>query len=130
MGRDAVQHSRAVRKGPPITLTCECGEKRELRYGERWQCEKCSRTWDTNQIPVEQYAAIRARQHRQAVLPLTVLLLVAAAVAFFIAEHRAVGAVLLVPMVGFIWAQFVRPLRQRRYRAELAELPQWEIKPE
>ena len=27
----------AVLKGPPITVTCECGEKRELAYGERWQ---------------------------------------------------------------------------------------------
>src|SRR5215204_1128307 len=41
----------AVLKGPPITLTCECGQKRDLPYGERWRCEQCGRTSDTNRIP-------------------------------------------------------------------------------
>ena len=53
---------KSVRRGPPITVTCDCGEKRHLRYGERWTCEKCGKTWNTNRIPVEQYAAIRATQ--------------------------------------------------------------------
>ena len=44
---------RAARKGPPITLTCECGEKRELRYGESWRCESCGRSFDTRRIPLE-----------------------------------------------------------------------------
>ena len=38
-------------RGPPIAVTCECGEKRDLRYGEEWTCEECGRRWDTNQIP-------------------------------------------------------------------------------
>src|SRR3712207_76550 len=52
--RDGWQHrSRPTIRpvqGPPITITCECGEKRALRYGTRWTCERCGRTWDTNQI--------------------------------------------------------------------------------
>ena len=35
---------KSVRRGPPITLTCDCGERRYLRYGERWTCEKCKKT--------------------------------------------------------------------------------------
>ena len=50
--------------GPPITITCECGEKRDLRYGEQWQCERCGKRWDTRQIPAEQYEAIRRLQWR------------------------------------------------------------------
>ena len=41
----------AVLKGPPITLTCECGEKHDLPYGERWECESCGRIWDTEPDP-------------------------------------------------------------------------------
>jgi len=48
-----------VLKGPPITVTCECGEKRELSHGERWTCESCGRSWDTRRIPPEQYGEIR-----------------------------------------------------------------------
>jgi len=50
-------------------LACECGEKRDLRYGEDWTCEECGRRWDTNQIPPEQYQAIRRTQLRFRVLP-------------------------------------------------------------
>ena len=50
-------------------ITCECGEKRDLRYGEEWRCENCGRRWDTNQIPAEQYQAIRKTQLRYRLLP-------------------------------------------------------------
>jgi len=63
---------RSVRRGPPITLTCDCGERRYLRYGERWKCEKCGKTWNTKRIPVEQYAAIRATQMRYRRIPLAI----------------------------------------------------------
>ena len=43
---------------PPITVKCECGEKRDLAYGERWTCETCGRyvksidlTLDARPIP-------------------------------------------------------------------------------
>ena len=59
----------SVFRGPPITLTCECGEKRDLSYGERWECEKCGRTWDTGRIPHEQYDAIRTVSYTHLTLP-------------------------------------------------------------
>ena len=40
--------------GPPISITCECGLKHDLKYGEAWTCESCGRRWDTKQIPREQ----------------------------------------------------------------------------
>ena len=58
-----------VLRGPPIAVTCECGEKRDLRYGEDWVCESCGRRWDTRQIPAEQYETIRRTQLRFRVLP-------------------------------------------------------------
>ncbi len=119
---------RAVRRGPPITLTCECGERRELRYGELWRCEQCGRGWDTNGIPVEEYAAIRRAQQRHMVAPLAVLLALAAAVILLILIGRSLVAVVIVPMTGYLWAQFIRPARRRRRSRELSELPRWEIK--
>ena len=69
--REKIGHEApgTVLRGPPIAVTCECGEKRDLRYGEEWTCESCGRRWDTNQIPVEQYEAIRRTQLRFRVLP-------------------------------------------------------------
>ncbi len=69
---------RSVRKGPLITVKCECGQRRELRYGEQWRCEGCGRRYDTRKIPIEEYAAIRRTQIRYRLFPLLsgILLLV------------------------------------------------------
>ncbi|MBV8988679.1 MAG: hypothetical protein JOY58_03495 [Solirubrobacterales bacterium] len=121
---------RSVRHGPPITITCDCGARRDVRYGERWRCEQCERVWDTNQIPIDQYAAIRRDALRALIVPVTVSLLVLAAAVFLIVSGRAVGAIVIVPFVAYLYSQFVRPARRRRRREQLANLPKWEIKPE
>jgi Flp pilus assembly protein TadB len=118
---------RAVRRGPPITLTCECGEKREVRYGESWQCEGCGRSFDTRRIPLEEYAAIHRARVRDRLLPAAVLLLVAGVALAFVLSGRWPAAVLIVPLSGFVWSTFVRPARRRRQYREIAELPRWEI---
>jgi Flp pilus assembly protein TadB len=118
---------RVVRWGPPITLTCECGERRELRYGELWSCESCGRTFDTRRIPLEEYAAIRRSRVRDRLLPGLVVLVLAGVVAGLVLSGRALAAVVLVPMTGFVWSTFVRPARRRRQYREIAERPSWEI---
>jgi hypothetical protein len=122
---------RAVRRGPAITLTCECGERRDLAYGERWRCESCGRTWDTNNIPMDEYAAIRRTQVRYRLFPVLSGLLLLAAVVLFFFVGRAVGAIMLLPVGLSMWNMFMRPLYKRRYRKALTEkLPTWEIKAE
>jgi Flp pilus assembly protein TadB len=121
---------RAVRRGPPITLTCECGEQHQLRYGERWKCERCGRTWDTNQIPIDDYAAIRRTQLRMRRVPIAITVLSLACVITFIALGKAFGGLILVAFAATAWSMFLRPLHKRRYRKELAKLPTWEIKPD
>jgi len=118
---------RAVRRGPPITLTCECGNKRELRYGETWSCDGCGRSFDTRRIPIEEYAAIHRMRVRDRVLPGVVILAVGGAAAAFVLAGRWYGAVVVVPLVGFVWSNFVRPARRRRQYRAIAELPRWEI---
>ncbi len=120
---------RAVRKGPLITVSCECGERRDLRYGERWQCEGCGRKFDTGKIPLEEYAAIRRTQLRYRLVPLgTGLLLLVGVIVFFL-TGRAYGALVAVPFLIASWGIFGRPLYRSRYRRALTKnLPTWEIK--
>jgi hypothetical protein len=119
---------RAVRNGPPITVKCECGQQRDLKYGEQWQCEQCGRQYDTRKIPMEEYAAIRRTQVRYRLFPIGAgLLLLAAMIVFFI-EGRTFGAIIIVPFMLASWASFGRPFWRARYRRALSKgSPTWTI---
>jgi predicted anti-sigma-YlaC factor YlaD len=121
---------KTVRRGPPITLTCDCGERRYLRYGERWTCEKCGKTWNTNRIPVEQYAAIRATQLRYRRVPLAISVFALVCVVAFIIVGKALGGLIVVGLLASTWSMFFRPIHRRKYREAIADLPSWKIKPE
>src|SRR5918911_4687932 len=73
----------AVLRGPPITVTCECGESAKLAHGERWTCPGCGRGYDTGRIPREEYDVVRRTQLRYRALPVAVAALVAALAIFF-----------------------------------------------
>ena len=98
--REKIGHEApgTVLRGPPIAVTCECGEKRDLRYGEEWTCESCGRRWDTNQIPVEQYEAIRRTQLRFRVLPVLYGLGVLALAMFFTLTGNIFSVFILLPL--------------------------------
>ena len=121
---------RSIRRGPPITITCECGERRYLRYGERWQCEKCGRSWNTRRIPLEEYAALRRTQLRYRRVPIAVSVVALACVIVFILLGKAFGGLIVVGFAASAWSMFVRPMHKRRYREQLAKLPTWKIEPE
>jgi hypothetical protein len=121
---------RSLRRGPPITVKCECGESRELRYGQRWRCEGCGRTYDTNRIPAEEYASFRRNRVQDRFLPSVVVLGLAAAVLAFVLIGRPVSAILVFAAVGFVWGTFVRPRRRRRQYKAIADRPKWNIKAE
>jgi len=127
---DSAGVPKSVRRGPPITVTCDCGEKRHLRYGERWTCEKCGKTWNTNRIPMEQYAAIRATQMRYRRVPLAISVFALATVIAFIIVGKAFGGLIVVGLLATTWSMFFRPIHRRKYRQAIADLPTWKIKPE
>ena len=126
LGREA---PGSVLGGPPITISCECGEKRDLRYGETWTCERCGRTWDTNDIPREQYELIRRTQLRYRLLPIALGVVVATAALFFILTGNFFSLVILLPLSTMVWFFFLRPAHRRRYRRAIADLPRWELRP-
>jgi hypothetical protein len=121
---------RSVRRGPLITLTCKCGERHSLHYGEHWKCENCSRSWDTNRIPIEQYAEVRRMQLKFRRIPLLISVLSLVCVVAFIVMGRAFGGLIVVAFGATAWSMFARPLHKRRYREAIAKLPSWEIEPD
>jgi hypothetical protein len=106
----------SVLRGPPITITCACGEKRSLAYGVAWTCDGCGRTWDTSQIPREEYAAIRRITWRFRLLPIVFGLLVATAALFFILTGNSTSVFVLLPLSLMVWFTFLRTAHRRRYR--------------
>ncbi len=121
---------RSVRRGPRITLTCRCGERNYLRYGERWTCGKCGRTWNTRKIPVEQYVEIRRTQLRYRRIPIAISVLALICVIAFIIMGKAFGGLIVVAFGATAWSMFARPLHKKRFRRAIADLPSWEIEPE
>jgi hypothetical protein len=119
-----------VLRGPPIAITCECGEKRDLHYGEAWTCERCGKRWNTQQIPAEQYELIRRTQLRFRVLPVVFGLVVASAAAFFTLTGNVFSVFILMPLAMMTWFIFIRPAHRMRYRRAIAELPRWTLRPE
>jgi hypothetical protein len=134
MSLDAAQEApttaRKPRRGPPITITCECGERRDLAYGERWQCEKCGRTWNTNRIPMEQYDQVRRVQLRLRWLMLGQCTVALVILLVFIAIGKWVGGVLLVAISTITWRMYVWPRQKRRYFEAIDKRPSWEIEPD
>jgi hypothetical protein len=129
MAQQEAELPRSIRKGPLITVTCECGKRRELHYGERWKCEGCGRGFDTSKIPREEYAAIRRTQIRYRMFPLLSGLLLLVAVILFWVEGGAFRALVAVAFLLASWNVFGRPFWRSRYRRAMSKnLPTWNIK--
>lgn len=116
-------------RGPPITVQCECGEARHVPYGERWTCERCGRTWNTAQIPADEYNAVMRdmRRLRFAVIGVALgLAAVFALLAVFVAE----SLFLLLPIVLAGWFIVYMPAWRRRVRKRARSIPNWNLEPE
>lgn len=114
---------------PPITISCDCGESKEVQYGERWECEHCGRVWDTRQIPAEEYDGLLRRMRRVRLEAFVIAGLVAAVVIPLIVFVNT-AIILLVPGVAAIWLFFYLPFWRRRARRAARQSPNWELRPE
>jgi hypothetical protein len=116
-------------KGPPITVSCHCGEARHVPYGETWTCETCGRRWNTAQIPEQEYWGImrEMRNYRLVVIGVALVgTLVFGALALFVAQ----SLLLLLPLLLMLWFIWFMPWWRRRIRARARSLPQWQLTPE
>lgn len=111
-----------------MRVTCECGEFRALAYGERWTCETCGRTWNTEQIPVDEYRALeRAIKRYQLQSIGFAAVMLAVFVPLMIIYDVRIGVSGLI--IFFAWAFLLRP-RQREKLLRKARGPRWQLSPE
>jgi hypothetical protein len=116
-----------VLSGPPIAITCACGQRHSVRYGVRWTCPECGRIWDTSDIPREDYEAIRRITLRFRALPVALGLLVATVAVFFIVTGNTAAVFVLLPLSLMVWFTFLRTAHRRRYREALAQRQRWRL---
>jgi hypothetical protein len=116
-------------RGPPIRITCECGEARSLPYGERWKCERCGRRWNTEQIPAEDYRTFVRAIRRDRLVPIAIAAVIAAAL-LTVALVVNQGLVFTIPILLAFLAIFSGPFWKRRQRERIADRPRWELHPE
>ena len=114
---------------PPITIRCECGAKKDVAYGERWQCETCGRTWNTQQIPPEEYDDLlrRVRRHKFEAL---VVGGISAAVLIPLIVFVSGRFIAFVPVAMGLWLFVFLPFWRRRYHGTARNAPRWELHPE
>jgi hypothetical protein len=115
--------------GPPITISCECGEVQRVPYGETWACETCGRRWNTRQIPEDEYRSIYvdARRARVVLIGVTFGL---AAVFGLLGAFVSEGLFLFMPLILGFWLLWYMPMWRRKQRLRARELPKWELHPE
>lgn len=116
-------------RGPPITIKCECGEMRQVPYGERWACEQCGRRWNTAQIPAAEYDGILREMKRFRLSAIGFAL--AIGVAFVVlATVVSESLFLLLPIVLAAWYLFYMPMWRAKVRRRARSLPTWQLHPE
>jgi Flp pilus assembly protein TadB len=116
-------------RGPPITIRCECGKTKEVAYGERWRCEACGRSWNTRQIPPDEYEGLLRRMRRHKLEALAMVAIAAAVIVPLIVVVSS-SFIMLVPMVMAAWLFLVLPFWRRRYRRTARAAPRWELHPD
>ena len=114
---------------PPITITCECGETKDVPYRERWVCERCGRAWNTAQIPAEEYEGLLRRVRRRKLEALGFAAVLAAVLVPLIVAVSE-SYVFLTPVAAAFWLFFVRPFWRRRLLRAARAAPRWELHPE
>jgi predicted cobalt transporter CbtA len=115
---------------PPITVTCDCEAVAYVPYGARWTCPTCDKTWDTRQIPGDDYARLLSSVRRYRLLAIgPPLVLTAVFIPLAITSGLQYG--LLFFVLVFAYAVFVIPkLRKRAAESVRRNARSWELSPE
>jgi hypothetical protein len=114
---------------PPITVNCDCGESKQVAYGERWLCERCHRSWDTRQIPEAEYAGLLRRMRRCRLEAIGVAGVLAAILIPLIVLVSP-SYIFTTPVVAAAWLFLYLPRWRRKVRAAARSAPRWQLHPE
>lgn len=116
-------------RGAPITIRCDCGDVRPVHYGDRWTCARCGKTWNTAQIPAEEYwETMRAlRRYRLLVWGVTlVVLAIVVPLSLLIAFQVFVFAILVLGAFYF----YLLPRWRGKVLDQIRDRPTWKLSPE
>jgi hypothetical protein len=116
-------------RGAQITVRCNCGEIGYVAYGQRWVCHKCRRSWNTTQIPEDEYWGIMRgmRRLRLKVMAMALCLVLPIGV---LAPFLGIRILALLPLVMGFWFIFYMPRWRRRVREQARSLRKWKLRPE
>ena len=114
---------------PPITVNCECGETKQVAYGERWRCERCHRSWDTRQIPEAEYTGLLRRMRRYQLQAIGFAAVLAAILVPLIVVVSP-SFIFLTPIIAAAWLFLYLPIWRRKVRAAARTAPRWQLHPE
>jgi Flp pilus assembly protein TadB len=115
-------------RGALITVKCDCGRLRYLQYGERWDCE-CGRSWNTQQIPADEYWGIMHEARRQRLLMIGAAVVVAL-VFLALALVFKIRVMALAPVILAGWFLILMPRWRRKLREQARSLRRWKLSPE
>jgi hypothetical protein len=116
-------------RGALITVRCDCGETGHVPHGERWLCSKCRRSWNTSQIPAEEYWEIMRDMRRMRISVMGTALVLVLPIAA-LAPFAGVRILLLLPVVMGFWYMFYMPRWRRQVRERARNLRRWKLHPE
>lgn len=116
-------------RGAPITVRCDCGQVQYVPYGDTWTCPKCSKRWNTNQIPSEQYWGIMREMRGERIKVMIAALVLAGGFALF-AMRSGPAAWALAPIVVAAWMLVFMPRWRRKLREKTRAIPTWQLHPE
>ena len=117
-------------RSPSITLTCDCGSMAAVTYGDRWTCPDCGKTWDTSQIPREEYDRLLTSMRRYRLFALGPPL-VLSAILVPLAVLAGFQFAFLLFFLLLAYGLLVMPtLRTRATENVLRHRATWRLKPE
>ncbi len=101
-----------------------------MTYGERWTCPQCGKTWNTGQIPQDEYEALLSniRHYRLLVLAPTLLLAVILIPLAVLVDVRFAFLLFILELAFALLV--VPPLRRRASMHVLTQTPSWNLRPE
>ena len=114
---------------PKVTVQCHCGDRLLIPYGSKQTCA-CGRTWNTTQIPAEDYAALRATVRRFRRNEIAFLMVAAGLFGALYLVGSQAPVIIAVPAFVLVWVRWFRPWWKARKQARLKDLPVWKLTPE
>jgi hypothetical protein len=115
-------------RGALITIRCDCGGVGYAPHGATWDCGECGRSWDTSQIPADEYWAIM-REMRQSRLRVMAAALALTIAMLILVPFAGPKVLILLPVLLSFWFLFYMPRWRRRTRERAQSLQRWKLHP-